>query len=624
MTAVGTSDSDDVRVQAGLKTNRFGRYGQPAVKWLSVRQLVRTGQEVALGTLFARFADKREAMAGVPGPLFALPEHDRVRVDYTADTGDGFDATFAVARLLASGQPALDPQTQKLTGPPAGRASLLILGGDEVYPVASANAYRQRFVRVFKAASLLTPAATGQPPFMLALPGNHDWYDGLTAFRRTFCESWARDAGVLGDTVTLDPSTANDFDQVGDWLAPQTRSYFAIQVQPHWWVWGIDSQLDAPIDAVQLHYFQRAKQKLKPDDGLVLCTATPCWLEAAGETPPKASADTPISTLTWFLRRVLGPGDAHQLRLVLTGDKHHYVRYEPDPDPSPDDFPTDEFTAVDGPPLVTCGGGGAFTSSTHHLPPQLTVPWRRPAVTNQGGAKGRATRYTRGTSYPCKDQSKQMRRVTWALGWRNGPFFPVLLGLAQLGLFAAMLRANSSSSAGSVVAQRPAIAWVSVVALLVVLCLFAATGIRGSVAGRWRRWGTVLLAGGLHTALQCAVPAVGAFVLWPDHSPPSPYLWPAYVGFVIPATLQFSCYLRVCEHLGFHELESFSSQHSERYKCLLRMTFTDDQVAVVAVGLDSVPASRRKNVTMTAASSPQLDPHVIDTFTVTRSRHPSR
>ena len=90
----------------------------PAVRWLSVPQLVRTAVDVLQASSFAKYADKRETMATSPREFYRLPAadeepRDAVFVDYVADTGDGFNATFATARVLsgtADGALAPDPE----------------------------------------------------------------------------------------------------------------------------------------------------------------------------------------------------------------------------------------------------------------------------------------------------------------------------------------------------------------------------------------------------------------------------------------------------------------------------------------------------------------------------------
>ncbi len=58
-------------------------------------------------------------------------------VDFVADLGDGFDATYAIACLLAQ-------ETLKVDGHLTHRGQVLVMGGDEVYPNATRKAYKQK------------------------------------------------------------------------------------------------------------------------------------------------------------------------------------------------------------------------------------------------------------------------------------------------------------------------------------------------------------------------------------------------------------------------------------------------------------------------------------------------
>ena len=98
-------------------------------------------------------------------------------LDYIADVGDGFESSYAMAYLLA--QDSLDVRQ-------AGRlrhGEVLIMGGDQAYPAATREAYKDRFQLPFRWAF---PAQTAQRR-LFAIPGNHDWYDGLAAFDSLFC-----------------------------------------------------------------------------------------------------------------------------------------------------------------------------------------------------------------------------------------------------------------------------------------------------------------------------------------------------------------------------------------------------------------------------------------------------
>ena len=85
---------------------------------------------------------------------------------------------------------------------------------------------------------------------MFAVPGNHDWYDSLVAFSRTFCRPERGFAACR---------------------THQTRSYFALRLPHHWWVLGVDLQLGDDLDEPQVQYFQRVAEALEEDARIVLC-----------------------------------------------------------------------------------------------------------------------------------------------------------------------------------------------------------------------------------------------------------------------------------------------------------------------------------------------------------------
>jgi len=62
---------------------------------------------------------------------------------------------------------------------------VLVFGGDQVYPSPSREEYQRRLVAPYAAA--FGDDTTSERPHVYAVPGNHDWYDGLSAFTRLFC-----------------------------------------------------------------------------------------------------------------------------------------------------------------------------------------------------------------------------------------------------------------------------------------------------------------------------------------------------------------------------------------------------------------------------------------------------
>ncbi|MFF4948286.1 hypothetical protein [Streptomyces chattanoogensis] len=386
------------------------------VRWLAPKALARTAVKAVLADIFADYADKREIQGTLGAELLRAPLDDpgaeETWIDFVADLGDGFDATASVASALAAKELTVRPPNCR-TGPakrpdtPLPRGSLLVLGGDEVYPVGSVGAYRDRMTGPYACA---LPSAADGTPLMLALPGNHDWYDGLTAFLRTFTRQ----------------------QRIGGWQTRQTRSYFVVKLPRHWWLVGLDSQLGSYLDAPQLRYFQdHLSAHLRPGDGVIVCCADPAWVKSAD------SDVNAFNTLHWFDRTVVRtrtdprtgervPTDA-SIRLWLTGDKHHYARYT-------EHLPEDPPDCVDPPPdtrrrqMVTCGLGGAFLSSTHRLPRTLRLPPPGTRLREKDDPPATFT-HARETTYPDVRRSRRFARriaLPWSRYWlplRNPGFW---------------------------------------------------------------------------------------------------------------------------------------------------------------------------------------------------------
>ncbi len=325
---------------------------QDQVRWLAPGELLRTAVKVGLSSVFADYADRREVQAALPATTLALaPDADGgVWVDHVADLGDGFDPTYTVALLLAAERLEVDgPDGAPGVSLPRGR--LLVLGGDEVYPTPSSTTYEDRMKGPYRAA--LTPGSADPAPIMVALPGNHDWYDGLTAFLRLFAQRRT----------------------LGAWRTVQTRSYFAVQLPERWWLVGVDTQLGTYIDDPQMRYFrEHLSALLQPGDGVILAVPSPTWVGTARD----ADAFNPLH---YFEREIVEnvrdletgavrPTGA-RVRLWVTGDLHHYARYEEQA--APGEPPLAEGAARQ---FVTCGLGGSYLLDTHRLPEELDLPAR--------------------------------------------------------------------------------------------------------------------------------------------------------------------------------------------------------------------------------------------------------
>jgi len=164
-----------------LSERELGFRPHRPVQWLSPAVLAITGIQVLLARIFGGYADKRELQAVLPATVHRRRQTDtgELWLDYVSDLGDGFDATYSVAGVLA--RPVLDlPAPEQTAGGDHSltlpRGQLLIMGGDQVYPSASSRAYEDRLEGPYRSA---LPVAPEHPPTLFALPGNHDWYDGL-------------------------------------------------------------------------------------------------------------------------------------------------------------------------------------------------------------------------------------------------------------------------------------------------------------------------------------------------------------------------------------------------------------------------------------------------------------
>ena len=322
-------------------------YPAPMVGWFDPGQLLSTGIKAVVSGIMGLHSDRRlvQALAHLERTFYdysvhyrdesdggPVPDPSRPRtslwLDFVADTGDGWNSTYAVAYHLA--QPRLVVGDAG-SGHPTERGSVLVFGGDEVYPTPSHQAYEERLVAPYSAA--LGGVEPGQSPHVFAIPGNHDWYDSLVAFSRLFCS----------------PVGGRHF---GRWRTRQTRSYFALKLPAGWWLFGVDGQLQADIDAGQIAYFRSiAEGSMEEGDRVILCLANPSWIYAQKYRDHGGYDE---SDLLYLLNHVLRPRGV-EVKVFLSGDLHHYRRHEEE-GPEEGEAPVQKITA---------GGGGAFLHPTH-------------------------------------------------------------------------------------------------------------------------------------------------------------------------------------------------------------------------------------------------------------------
>lgn len=562
------------------------------VSWLDLRSLLDVGLLAAVSATTDKRTPRREVLAALDIAMGAAPfadysdQTDPVWLDYVADLGDGFDATHSIAWLIgrdclalgAAGiavpQPNPPDQTHEC-GPadyaatdqrlPAGK--ITIFGGDLVYPFATQTAYEDRTIGPYFAARpwQLTDQGQSDGRDLFAIPGNHDWYDGLGAFVQRFCQPgrW-----------------------MGCWQVKQRRSYFAIKLPHQVWVWGVDLATADDFDAPQLEYFTARVRDLAPGDLVILCVPAPAWvyrMAAEGnETPDSRSWESwnKIDKIRQMVDRLPVIGQAPRVCAILAGDLHHYSRYETAP--------------TQGRPmhLITCGGGGAYLLGTEALPPEVSIA---------AGAEGSATQKA---AFPSPVQSKVLARNKTNMLGNNWQLFG-LLGAVLLILVWYLDSAATPSLLLAVQAalQGQAGLGVAVMAVLrasplpgLVLAAVALGFVRFAASdGQAALWRGVV-AGLAHFALQLtAMTVIAAVILKPLLAADAGF---GAVGLVallalmlgwVGAGLMFAIYLPLAHALlNLHREEVFSAQGIADWKCFLRIRVDASGVTIWPVGLQQV------------------------------------
>jgi hypothetical protein len=525
------------------------------VCWFDPGQLAATARLVAVSTLFGENADRRFLEALASGPYRpvdfstvasadggAVPREE-ITIDYLADTGDGWNSTYAVAYWIT--RPALTLETAG-TKVETRRGDVLLFGGDQVYPTASRGEYELRLVEPFEAALSCLPK---ENPSLFVIPGNHDWYDSLVSFTRLFLsKKW-----------------------FAAWHVPQKRSYFALKLPHDWWLVGTDVQLGSDIDEPQLEFFRSVAAEMGPNGRVILCNAEPHWVYAHEERDGAKREQLAHESNLRFLEENVFRG---QIRVFLAGDLHHYRRHATE---------DDRFQKI------TAGGGGAFLHPTHRM---NDTPIDAPAP---GGTR----RFFRKGAFPGPDVSARLAYRNLLFLFRN-PRFGVLTGALYLLIsWNAMVDLTDFS-----LRDWPAALGRATVETLRLpsACFWIVATFLGFILFTDARTKTQRFVGGfVHAALQLVA---AFFIGWLSTLLASELGFPfdSVPQLLLSATLLFaggwvvgSCimgvYLLVALNgFGFHHNEAFSSLAIEDWKNFLRMRIgPDGELTIYPVGIERVP-----------------------------------
>ena len=516
----------------------LGFVRRPMVRWFDPHQLIDTMARVLASGVWSSYVDTRELQALVPSKFCDRSDMPEVWVDYVSDLGDGWNSTYTVAGLLAreelelAGEGQVDGEKQATR-----RGHVLVMGGDQVYPVPKRTEYENRLIGPYRSA---LPCALEGGPDLFAIPGTHDWYDGLINFTNVFCRGRV----------------------IGGWRTSQSRSYFALKLPHRWWLWGVDMQFGDYLDEVQLKYFgDIAAADMEPGDSIVLCMAKEV---ESGRKSSEVCSDRDLR----YLEREVVEHAGGRIAAYLKSGRHHYCRYE------------EEGGSRQ---LITAGGGGAFMHPTHDVPDRSDP---HPSAEEK--------RYRRAMVYPSAPDSKRLRKRVFLLPAYNLPLAAVFGGLQILLAFMLNLHLQSRHVSLGVDELRLAL-WRSPTAFLLILVIVTTVGAMIRLAHDASGLPRLLL--GIVHSLMLFASLAGVMLTASRLSSAfgdglASFL--AFLGLVavlggIGGVLGIAAYLWVANCFGFHGNEAYAPLHHSDYKNFLRLHIGGDgTLTIFPVGIDRV------------------------------------
>ncbi len=500
--------------------------------WFAPVLLLKLLLRVVVSDLFGQYADRRLIEAALdpatPDELVdraeaysLIPDTEgAVWIDYVSDLGDGFDATYAIALSLAE-------QKLEVEGQRTERGAMLVMGGDQIYPTATREDYRIKFRLPYSLAWPVHKDKAATP--LYALPGNHDWYDGLVNFLALF--------GRANGTA------------IGGWKTYQRRSYFAVKLTDKWWLWGIDIALVKDMDQPQADYFETIVARMPENANIILSSAEPSWYTAESQSDSYKS----LSYAALLAKR---SNKNFRIPLILSGDTHHYARY-----------------LGDGSHYITSGGGGAFLHGTLELKPIIEAKWLQSA----------SEQLHLQSCYPTKEKSKALLAGNLNFGKLNKGLARVIAAAYVFATFVA-LNLPLLDSALLILALFIGVLWgyskyqekswaktakPSILHGLVhagVVALFATVGYWAHEhVAHWLDWWWVLQL----IILLLVVGMVGT----------------PLAGFIFGWSLRLGC-----ERYGISHNDAFSAMQLDTHRHFLRLKIKDQSVTVYPIKLETPPA----------------------------------
>jgi hypothetical protein len=317
---------------------------EPAFSWLRFKSLTGGRRNDPLAKLLGDPShERRQAwlnqMYGDGTPDFTI---DRTDLDaptflLLGDTGEGDISQYAPMSIIDAVGPGTD---------------FMVICSDVIYPAGGALEYAYKLSWPYQ----------HYPRPIYALPGNHDWYDGLRGFMAYFCGQRSApprqcrsllSRGGLLDRLWLDESEPDDLvkRQSLETLRRESSQhvrlpgpYYRISTGPLDLI-AIDTGIDGTIDAAQGEWLRQISRGPKPK---VLLTGKPIYVN--GHHNPCSIDGGRQGTVDDIIR-----DPANRYVAVIGGDVHNYQRY-----------PVQVGSRIIQ--YLVSGGGGAYMHPTHKIP----------------------------------------------------------------------------------------------------------------------------------------------------------------------------------------------------------------------------------------------------------------
>jgi calcineurin-like phosphoesterase family protein len=303
-------------------------------RWLDVHALLQSRND----TVSRLLGDPTERLRAAW--IARLAERAGGRLDLTVrDLADREAVAFALV-----GDPGEGDWSQAAVVPPLlaaqERCDFMVICSDVVYPAGDVDEYVEKFYE---------PYAGWRRP-ILALPGNHDWYDELEGFMYHFCGMDAPPRTGRRPPLWRRPRRRSAAAERARGDRPPERRdqpgpYFLVDAGPVALV-CVDTGISGRLDREQGAWLRRVSaEHAKPK---LLLTGKPLVVD--GRYAPGA-IDGQDCTVDDIVRN---PGNGYVA--AIGGDIHNYQRYSAPRDGRPFEY-------------VVSGGGGAFMHATHRIGP---------------------------------------------------------------------------------------------------------------------------------------------------------------------------------------------------------------------------------------------------------------